>query len=345
MSIDTTFGSDNHSGVHPRVLEAIAAANRGPAVAYGMDPCTEAALARFRAHFGADADVYLVFNGTGANVVSIATLARPYQAVICSEHAHINADECGAPESATGCKLLAVHAADGKLTPELVGRHLQGRLDQHRVQPALVSITQASELGTVYTADEVRALAGFCHGNGLFLHMDGARLANAAASLDLGLGEISGACGVDMLSFGGTKNGLLLGEAVVSFRPELSRDTIFIRKQKMQLASKMRFISAQFPALLDTGLWRENARQANAMAGLLVRVLADRGIAPTRPVEANAVFTRLAAPVVERLREDFFFYTWDPAPEDRPEVRFMCAFDTTEEDVRNFAAALDRALG
>ncbi len=340
MSIDTTFGSDNHSGIHPKVLEAIAAANSGPAVAYGMDPFTEAAVARFRGHFGADADVYLVFNGTGANVVSIATLARPYQAVICSEHAHINADECGAPESATGCKLLAVHAADGKLTPELVGRHLQGRLDQHRVQPAVVSITQASELGTVYTAGEVRALADFCHGNGLLLHMDGARLANAAASLGLGLGEISRGAGVDMLSFGGTKNGLLLGEAVVSFRPELSRDTIFIRKQKMQLASKMRFVAAQLSALLSDGLWLENASHANAMARRLEeKVRQIPGVRVVQPVQANAVFASLPRPALEKLLRKYFFYTWD---EEKCEVRWMCSWNTTGKQVDEFAAEIAR---
>ncbi|MBE0665764.1 MAG: aminotransferase class V-fold PLP-dependent enzyme, partial [Candidatus Aminicenantes bacterium] len=238
MIVDTSFGSDNHAGVHPRILDAIREANSGPAVAYGLDDFTATAVEKFREHFGKNADVYLVFNGTGANVISLATLARPFQAVICTEHAHINADECGAPESATGCKLLTVHTADGKLTCDDVARHLRGRLDQHRVQPSVVSITQASELGTVYTAAEVRELAAFCRKNGLFLHMDGARLCNAAASLGLGLGEISGELGVDILSFGGTKNGLLLGEAVVCFRPELSKDTLFIRKQKMQLASK-----------------------------------------------------------------------------------------------------------
>lgn len=340
MTADTTFGSDNHSQVHPRVLEAIAAANSGPAVAYGMDDCTEAAVAAFRAHFGKNADVYLVFNGTGANVVSIATLARPHQAVICSEHAHINADECGAPESATGCKLLAVHAADGKLTPELVGRHLRGRLDQHRVQPAVVSITQASELGTVYTVDEVRALAGFCHDHGLFLHMDGARLANAAAALGLGLGEISAACGVDILSFGGTKNGLLLGEAVVSFRPELSRDTIFIRKQKMQLASKMRFVAAQLTALLSDNLWLENAAHANRMARRLEeKVRQIPAVHVVQPVQANAVFASLPRPSLEKLLQKYFFYTWD---EEKREVRWMCSWNTTEKQVDEFAAEIAR---
>ena len=338
MAIDTTFGSDNHSGVHPAILEAIAAANRGPAVAYGLDGHTEAALEKFRAHFGRSADVYMVFNGTGANVISISTLARPFQAVICSEHAHINADECGAPESASGCKLLAVHATDGKLTPELISRHLQGRLDQHRVQPALVSITQASELGTVYSIEEVKAIADFCRGNGLYLHMDGARLCNAAAALGQGLGAISGDLGVDILSFGGTKNGLLLGEAVVSFRPELSRDTIFIRKQKMQLASKMRFIAAQFSAFFTADLWLENARHANRMAQLLAeKVKSIPAVKIVQPVQANAVFASLPRQALDKLLEKYFFYTWD---EEKCEVRWMCSWSTTEEQVDDFAAAI-----
>ncbi|MBN2345483.1 MAG: low specificity L-threonine aldolase [Candidatus Aminicenantes bacterium] len=338
MKLDTTFGSDNHSGVHPKVLEAIAEANAGPAVAYGLDPFTEAAIARFREHFGGNADVYMAFNGTGANVISIATLARPHQAVICSKHAHINADECGAPESVTGCKLLAVHTTDGKLTCDDVARHLRGRLDQHRVQPAVVSITQASELGTVYDPGEVKALAAFCHKNHLYLHMDGARLCNAAASLGQGLGEISGGLGVDILSFGGTKNGLLLGEAVVCFRPELSRDTIFIRKQKMQLASKMRFLAAQFSAFFAGDLWLENARHANRMA----RRLAEKvGTIPQvkiiQPVQANAVFASLPRPALDKLLEKYFFYTWD---EDRNEVRWMCSWNTTEKQVDDFASAI-----
>jgi threonine aldolase len=338
MAVDTTFGSDNHSGVHPRILEAIAAANHGPAVAYGMDAHTAACSEKFREHFGRDADVYPVFNGTGANVIGIATLARSFQAVICSAHAHINADECGAPESATGCKLLAVHVPDGKLTVDAIAPLLRGRLDQHRVQPAVVSITQASELGTVYSCDEVRAIAAFCRRNGLYLHMDGARLGNAAAALGKGLGEVSGALGVDILSFGGTKNGLLLGEAVVCFRPELSRDTIFIRKQKMQLASKMRFVAAQLNALLSDNLWLENASHANRMAKRLEQKVA--GIPQVRivqPVQANAVFASLPRPARDRLLEKYFFYTWD---EDRNEVRWMCSWNTTEEQVDAFAAAL-----
>ncbi len=338
MAVDTTFGSDNHSGVHPRILEAIAAANQGPAVAYGMDAHTADCIGKFKEHFGKNADVYPVFNGTGANVIAISTLARSYQAVICSEHAHINADECGAPESATGCKLLTVHAAGGKLTVDDIGRHLRGRLDQHRVQPAVVSITQASELGTVYGTDEVKEIAAFCHGNNLYLHMDGARLCNAAAALGKGLGEISGACGVDILSFGGTKNGLLLGEAVVCFRPELSRDTIFIRKQKMQLASKMRFVSAQLAALLSDGLWLENAAHANRMAQLLAeKVKKIPSVKIVQPVQANAVFASLPRKALDQLLAKYFFYTWD---EDRNEVRWMCSWNTTEKQVDDFAAAI-----
>jgi threonine aldolase len=338
MSVSTAFGSDNHAGVHPAVLSAIAAANRGPAVAYGADSHTSHALAKFREHFGENIDVYFVFNGTGANVIALKTLARPYHAVICSEHAHINADECGAPESASGSKLLPVHTPDGKLTCADIARHLQGRIDQHRVQPAVVSITQSSELGTVYSCDEVREIAAFCHGRGLHLHMDGARIANAAASLGRGLREVTADLGVDILSFGGTKNGLLLGEAVVCFRPELSRDTLFIRKQSMQLASKMRFIAAQFSALLSDDLWLENAAHANRMAKLLEQRVRDiPDVRVVQPVQANAVFASLPRPALEKLLEKYFFYTWD---EEKNEVRWMTSFATSEEDVERFAAAI-----
>ncbi|HSQ35498.1 MAG TPA: low specificity L-threonine aldolase [Candidatus Binatia bacterium] len=338
MSVNNMFGSDNHAGVHPDVMAAIAAANRGPAVAYGADSHSERAQAKFREHFGPGIDVYFVFNGTGANVISLKTLARPFQAVICSEHAHINADECGAPESACGCKLLAVHTADGKLRCDDIARHLSGRLDQHRVQPIVVSITPASELGTVYGRDEIRELAEFCHGRGLYLHMDGARIANAAASLNVGLNDCSGALGVDILSFGGTKNGLLLGESVVCFRPELSQDTIFIRKQSMQLASKMRFIAAQFTALLSDDLWLQNAAQANRMARLLAEQVGDiEGLKIVQPVQANAVFASLPRPAIAKLLKKYFFYIWD---EDKNEVRWMTSFNTNEEDIEKFAVAV-----
>ncbi|MCJ7526433.1 MAG: low specificity L-threonine aldolase [Candidatus Aminicenantes bacterium] len=338
MIVDTSFGSDNHAGVHPRILDAIREANSGPAVAYGLDDFTATAVEKFREHFGKNADVYLVFNGTGANVISLATLARPFQAVICTEHAHINADECGAPENYSGCKLKTVHTPNGKLTVDDIGRQLAGRLDQHRVQPSVVSITQASELGTVYSAEEVREIAAFCHGHNLYLHMDGARICNAAASLGKGLGEISGQLGVDMLSFGGTKNGLLLGEAVVCFNPELSKHTLFIRKQAMQLASKMRFIAAQFTALLSDDLWLQNASQANRMAKLLEeKVKGIPGLAIVQPVQANAVFASLPRQAIDKLLKKYFFYTWD---EDKNEVRWMTSFSTTEKDIENFAAAI-----
>ncbi|MCG2811085.1 MAG: low specificity L-threonine aldolase [Candidatus Aminicenantes bacterium] len=338
MILDTSFGSDNHAGIHPRILDALREANSGPAVAYGLDDFTAKAVEKFREHFGKNADVYLVFNGTGANVISLATLARPFQAVICTEHAHINADECGAPENYSGCKLKTVHTPNGKLTVDDIGRQLAGRLDQHRVQPSVVSITQASELGTVYSAEEVREIAAFCHGNNLYLHMDGARICNAAASLGQGLGEISGQLGVDMLSFGGTKNGLLLGEAVVCFNPELSKYTLFIRKQAMQLASKMRFIAAQFTALLSDDLWLQNASQANRMAKLLEeKVKGIPGLAIVQPVQANAVFASLPRKAIDKLLEKYFFYTWD---EDKNEVRWMTSFATTEKDIENFAAAV-----
>jgi threonine aldolase len=338
MTVNTMFGSDNHAGAHPAILAAIAAANRGPAVAYGADSHTAHAVDRFKEHFGADIDVYFVFNGTGANVIALKTLTRPFNAVICSEHAHINVDECGAPENFLGCKLLAVHAPDGKLTCADIARHLGGRLDQHRVQPAVVSITQATELGTVYTTDEVRAIADFCHGRDLYLHMDGARIANAAAALNVGLNECSGALGVDLLSFGGAKNGLLFGEALVSFNPRLTQDTRFIRKQAMQLASKMRFIAAQFSGLLDDDLWLDNASHANTMAKLLAEQVRDvPGLKIVQQVQANAVFASLPRAAIDKLLKKYFFYTWD---EERNEVRWMCSWNTTEEDVEKFANAI-----
>jgi threonine aldolase len=338
MTANNLFGSDNHAGVHPSIMAAIAAANRGPAVAYGADSHTAHAIEKFKEHFGKNIDVYFVFNGTGANVIALKTLTRPFNAVICSEHAHINADECGAPENFLGCKLLTVHTADGKLTVDDVGRHLQGRLDQHRVQPAVVSITQSSELGTVYSASEIIKIADFCHSHGLYLHMDGARFANAVASQGIGLGEASGRLGVDLLSFGGAKNGLLFGEALVSFRPELSKNTQFIRKQAMQLASKMRFIAAQFSALLTDDLWLENAAHANRMAQLLAeQIKGIPDLAIVQPVQANAIFASLPRVAIDKLLKKYFFYIWD---EEKNQVRWMTSFATTEEDIAKFAVAI-----
>jgi threonine aldolase len=338
MTANTLFGSDNHAGAHPTIMAAIASANRGPAVAYGADHHTARAIEKLKEHFGAGIDVYFVFNGTGANVIALKTLTQPFNAVICSEHAHINADECGAPENFLGCKLKTVHTADGKITIDDIGRQLEGRLDQHRVQPAVVSITQSTELGTVYTPAEIIKIADFCHGHGLHLHMDGARFANAAASLGIGLGDASGRLGVDLLSFGGAKNGLLFGEALVSFQPQLSKNTQFIRKQAMQLASKMRFIAAQFSALLTDDLWLENASHANNMARLLAEQIKDiPDLEIVQKVQANAVFARLPRPAIDKLLKKYFFYIWD---EEKNEVRWMTSFATTEEDIAKFAAAI-----
>jgi threonine aldolase len=338
MNANTQFGSDNHAGVHPSIMAAIAAANRGPAVAYGADSHTAHAIEKFKEHFGANIDVYFVFNGTGANVIALKTLTQPFNAVICSEHAHINADECGAPENFLGCKLKTVHSADGKLTIDDIGRQLEGRLDQHRVQPAVVSITQTTELGTVYTLAEIREIATYCHDHSLYLHMDGARIANAAAGLNVGLNECSGALGVDLLSFGGAKNGLLFGEALVSFQPQLSKNTQFIRKQAMQLASKMRFIAAQFSALLTDDLWLENAAHANRMAQLLAeQIKGIPDLAIVQPVQANAIFASLPRVAIDKLLKKYFFYIWD---EEKNQVRWMTSFATTEEDIAKFAAAI-----
>ena len=336
------FASDNYAGVHPAVLAAIAAANGGFAPAYGDDDWTLALQERMREVFG-DVDVFPVFNGTGGNVTALATVMSPFEAVICAETAHINVDECGAPERFAGCKLVDLPTADGKLTPELVSGALVGIGDQHHVQTRVVSITQPTELGTVYTPAETAALAEVAHAAGLLLHVDGARLVNAAVGLGTGLREITTACGVDVLTFGGTKNGLLGGEAVVFFRRDLAARYLFVRKQGMQLASKMRFVSAQLLRLLEGDLWRETAGHANAMARRLAAAAAVvSGVRLAYPVQANAVFVALPAAVTERLLEDYRFYTWD---EQTGVVRLMCSWQTTPEDVDTFAAALRRAAG
>jgi threonine aldolase len=340
------FASDNNSGAHPEVLAAIAAANEGHVVAYGDDDYTAATRERFREHFGEEAEPFLVFNGTGANVSAIDALTRPHEAVICTDVAHLHVDECGAPERLAGAKLLTVSAGDGKLTPDDVRRWEAHRGDEHRVQPRVVSITQATELGTVYTVDQTAAIAAAAHELDMYLHVDGARLANAAVSLDAPLRAITAAAGVDVVSFGGTKNGLLIGEAVVFLRPELAESFLYTRKQLGQLASKMRFIAAQFDALLTDDLWRRNAANANAMARRLAdAITAIDGVELAQRVEANGVFANLPAPAIDRLREALPaahpFYVWD---EEAGTVRLMCSWDTTQEDVDELAAALTAAL-
>ena len=341
------FASDNFAGAHPDVMAAIGAANHGHAAAYGADPWTAACVERFREHFGATARTFPVFNGTGANVVCLRAALRPFEAAICPASAHLAVDECGAPEALAGVKLLTVQTGDGKLTPELVDRAIERIGDQHAVQPRLLSISNATELGTVYSGSETRALADFARSRGLLLHVDGARLANAAAGLGASLASLTAAAGVDILSFGGTKSGLLFGEAVVVLDEELGDGLEFLRKQSMQLASKMRFLSAQLAALLEDDLWLRNARHANAMARRLADAVSSiDGVTLTQAVEANAVFATLPGPAIERLREalpgELPFYVWD---ERRDEVRWMCSWDTTTEDVDRFAEAVAEAAG
>jgi threonine aldolase len=316
------------------VLEAIRRANDGHAVGYGDDPYTEAAVGKFREQFGADVAVFFVFNGTAANVLSLQALTRPFHAVLCPELSHIYVDECGAPEKFTGCKLVPLAAREGKLTVETVAHAYHGIGDQHHVQPRVISITQSTEMGTVYKPAEIEALARFAHEHEMFLHMDGARIANAATAQRLTLRQATRDLGVDVLSFGGTKNGLMGVEAVVFFRPELAKDFLFVRKQGMQLASKMRFMSAQMEALLTEDLWRRNAEHANRMARLLEEKVSKLpGVRIVYQVEANGVFAQIPAAAIPKIQEQYFFYVWS---EEESVVRWMCSFDTTEEDVRQF---------
>jgi threonine aldolase len=340
------FASDNHAGAHPEVIEAIAAANVGHVGGYGTDGWSERAAELFRRHFGPDARAFAVFNGTAANVLAIDALTRPHEAVICAATAHLNLDECGAPERIAGVKLLTVATDHGKLAPSDVGRWEPKRGDEHHVQPRVVSITEATELGTLYSAAELRALADAAHERGMLVHLDGARLANAAAALGASLAELTTEAGIDAVSFGGTKNGLVLGDAVVFPRGEGAAGFEFLRKQGMQLASKMRFISAQFEALLGGDLWLRSARHANEMAArLAAAVEATDGVELVHPVEANGVFARLERRAIDRLLAELPgeppFYVWDEAAD---VVRWMCAWDTTPEDVDGFAAAVAAAV-
>ena len=336
------FASDNYAGAHPEILAALAQANGGHQISYGEDVYTARLQDVMAGHLGSDAEVFPVFNGTGANVLSLQSMLPRWGAVICAETAHINTDENGAPERVGGIKLLTVPTPDGKLTPELIDRQAHGRGDEHRAQPLAVSITQTTELGTAYTADEIRAIADHIHPLGMHLHLDGARLANAAASLDQPLRAFTTDAGVDVLSFGGTKNGLLFGEAIVVLRPDVCDELKYLRKMNMQLASKMRFVSAQFVALLEGDLWLRSARHANAMAARLAAAVRDLpGVTVTQPVQANAVFAIVDPAVADRLRQKFRFYDWNPAT---GEVRWMCAFDTTSADVDAFTSALAEEL-
>lgn len=332
------FASDNYAGLHPEVLAAIAEANGGHQISYGEDAYTERLTEVMAGHFGREVQVFPVLNGTGANVLSLASMVPPWGAVVCSATAHIHTDEGGAPEKVAGLKLLPVPTPDGRLTPELIDHEAWGWGDEHRAQPLVVSITQTTELGTCYRPEDIAAITEHAHARGMRVHLDGARLANAAAFLGLPIRAFTSDVGVDLVSFGGTKNGALAAEAVVVLDPEASNGLTFLRKTDMQLASKMRFVSAQLLALLEGDLWLRSAQHANAMAQRLRDAVTGLpGVEITRPVEANAVFAVLPAGIADELRKQFRFYDWNPAT---GEVRWMCAFDTQESDVDAFAGAL-----
>lgn len=342
------FASDNYSGVHPEVLDAIAGVAADPDVSYGGD-AVSAQLARLVAEqFGAEAEVFPVFTGTGANVIALQAMSPRWGAVICSRSAHIHADEGGAPEKVAGLKLLTIESPDGKLTPELIDQEAWGWGDEHRAQPVVVSITQSTELGTVYSVAELRAIVEHAHNLGMRVHLDGARIANAAVSLDVTLADMTSDLGVDVMSLGGTKNGLMVGEAIIVLNPESAEGLTYLRKTNMQLASKMRYLSAQLVAYLEGDLWQRNASHANAMArrlreGLERAVTEGRapGLSFTQPTQANAVFAALPPGVADALRERVAFYDWDAR---RGEVRWMCSFDTPAEDVDAFIAIVSSAL-
>ena len=342
MKITKHFASDNFSGVHPEIMKAVSSANVGHVMAYGADQYTEAAVKKFHEHFGDKLEVYFVFAGTAANVLGLKALTDSYQGIICAESAHINVDECGAPEKFTGCKLLTVPSADGKITVEHISRYLSLVGNEHHSQPKVISISQATELGTVYTPEEIEQLASFAHQHEMVLHVDGARIANAAAHLDVNLSDLTTDVGVDVLSFGGTKNGLMFGEAVVFFKKAYANQFKFIRKQGMHLCSKMRFIAAQFEAYLSDNLWLKNAQHANAMANLLAQeVKKIPQITITQKVEANAVFAIVPKDAIPVIQQKFYFYLWN---NEISEVRWMTSFDTTKKDVKNFVQALKDAL-
>lgn len=333
-----TFGSDNHAGVYPEVLAALGAVNSGDAVAYGADAISKAAVARLCAEAGAK-EGYLVFNGTGANVLALSMLVRPYEAIICAETSHLNVDECGAPERVIGCKLLPVSTPDGKLTPDLIATRLTGVGDEHRVQPRVIQIAQATELGTCYSLPELRQLRDYGRAHSLLIYLDGARIANATAHLGCSLADIA-AC-TDVLSFGGTKSGALGVEAVLVMSDGLAAGAQYHRKQVMQLASKMRYLAAQIDALLDEDRWLVGARWANARADQLAAALtAVPGVQIAHPVQSNGVFTVMNRELASRLLQDWSVQLWSETADGRVIVRWMTAFDTSEQDVADLAAAI-----
>ncbi len=336
------FASDNNAGILPEYLKAIEKANIGHVIGYGDDTYTQRAKDAFKEHFGADIAVFFMLTGTGANVLGLSALTQSYHGIVCAETAHIHVDECGAPEKFTNCKLITVKTPDGKITPELIQSKLHGFDFEHHVQPKVISISQPTELGTVYQVDEIKAISALARKYNMYIHMDGARLANAAVSLGIPFKNFTRDAGVDILSFGGTKNGMMFGESVVFFNNSLAKEFKYIRKQGMQLVSKMRFISAQFEVYLKDNLWKTTASHANQMA----RILADKlesipEITIAQKVESNAIFAVVPPQIIEPLQQKYFFYVWD---ESRNEVRWMTSFDTTEEDINDFIQYMQKLL-
>jgi threonine aldolase len=336
------FASDNNAGIHPDILKEVADANKGHAVGYGDDVYTRHAIELFREHFGNSTETFFVFTGTAANVLGITAAVRSWNSVITAETAHLETDECGAPEKFIGCKILTVETPDGKITTDMIAKHMHGFDFEHHSQPRVISITQSTEMGTVYSVSEIRKIAHYAHSRGLLLHMDGARIANAAVSLGLPFMDFTTDAGVDILSFGGTKNGMMFGEAICFLRPELSANFKYLRKQGMQLASKMRYISAQYIGYFKNDLWKALASHSNAMAAMLAeRITRISGLRITQKVEANGVFVIMPHEVAERLKRHYFFYPWN---EQISEYRLMTSWDTTEEDIDKFAELLRKEM-
>jgi threonine aldolase len=333
-----TFGSDNYSGVHPEIMEALNRANQGHATSYGADEYTAKAIEKFKLYFGEDIEVFFAYNGTGANVLGLSSLAKSYHAVICSELAHIHVDESTAPEKFMGCRQITIPSSNGKIYPEEIEARIQRLDDQHHPQARVISISQPTEYGTVYTVEEIVSISAVAKKYNLFFHMDGSRISNAAVSLNMEFREFTRDAGVDVLSFGGTKNGMMFGEAIIFFKQYLATDFKFIRKQGMQLHSKMRFIGVQFDALLSNDCWRKNAVHANAMAKLLAQKLSNiPQLCITQPVDANGVFVTMPPSIIPLMQKEQFFYVWT---EKTSEARLMCSFDTRKEDVEEFVSKL-----
>ncbi len=338
-----SFGSDNNSGVHPLIFKALEEANVDHAIGYGDDKWTEAATAKIKEVFGESADPYFLFNGTGANSVAIQSVTRPFNSIICATSAHIYVDECGAPQRMSGCALVAVPTFDGKLSTELIEPHLNNFGVCHHSQPGVVYISQTTELGTVYTIEEIRAIADLVHSYGMYLHMDGARLANAAAFLGCSFKEMTVDAGVDVLSFGGTKNGMMIGESVISFKEEISLNMQYYRKQSAQLASKLRYLSAQFIPYLENDLWLENATAANNAAAKLYDALKKYpSVEFTQKPETNQLFLKMPKDAIDKLLKDYFFYIWN---EQNNEVRFVTSWDTTDKDISDLISSFEKVLG